>query len=264
MINSILETIGNTPLVRLPALSSDKYNINVFGKVEYCNPGFSIKDRAALKMIEMLEKSSDIKFGDTIVESTSGNTGHSLAMICAQKGYKLVCIVDPKTPNSNILIYKAFGAGVVVVEKTDKNGSYQKNRIAKAKELSIKNGWINLDQYSNPGCWLANYEHTGKEIYDDLNGKVDVLVSCVSTGGHLSGIAKFLVENAKKKLLVVAVEPIGSVIFGGTPKPFKINGAGLSFVPNNYLSKYVDIEIKCSDDDAFNMCRHINVIKLRD
>ncbi|MCX4029508.1 cysteine synthase family protein [Endozoicomonas sp. SM1973] len=257
MLDSILDTIGNTHLVQLPVLSSTSRKINVYGKIEYFNPGFSIKDRAALKMIESLEKTHDIKPGDTIVESTSGNTGHALAMICAKKGYNLVCIVDPKTPKQNILIYKAFGANVLVVEEMDENGSYQKVRIKTAKELSKKNGWINLDQYSNPGCWMANYEHTGKEIYQDLNGKIDVLVACVSTGGHLSGIAKFLIEHLTKKPLIVAVEPVGSVIFGGKPKPFKINGAGLSFVPKNYFSEYVDMELKCSDHNAFSMCRYI-------
>ncbi|NOX91939.1 MAG: cysteine synthase family protein [Gammaproteobacteria bacterium] len=256
---SLFECIGNTPLVKLNTFSCTARNINVFGKIEYLNPGLSVKDRAALRLIEDAEKRNLIKSGDTIIESTSGNMGHSLAMICAIKKYNLICLVDPKTPEINIAIYKAYGAEVIVINEKDKNGGYQKIRIEKAKELSRKKGFYNLNQYSNPSCIDANYDTAGQEIFSELNGKIDILIASVSTGGHISGISKYLKNKCETKPKIVGVEPVGSVIFGGTPGPYKQNGTGLSFVPGNYIPDLIDINLKCSDFDAFSTCRNVAI-----
>ena len=256
--NTICGCIGKTPMVRITSISNNSENINVYGKLEYLNPGLSIKDRAAIKLIDDVEKKGLLKKGDTIVESTSGNMGHSLAMICASKGYKLLCLVDPKTPSINISIYKAFGANILMIKEKDENGGYQKMRIKKAKELGEKIGFLNLNQYENISCINGNYDETGKEIYESLEGKVDYLIASVSTGGHLSGTAKYLRDNiGNKKITIIAVEPDGSVIFGGIQKPYKQNGTGLSFKPKNYISSLVDIEVKCNDRNAFSTCRKI-------
>jgi len=259
LVKSLFECIGNTPLVKLNTFSCIQRNINVFGKIEYLNPGLSIKDRAALRLIKDAEDKNFIKKGDTIVESTSGNMGHSLAMICAIKGYKLICLVDPKTPEVNIKIYKAYGAEVILVKEKDSDGGYQKIRIEKAKELSNRKGFYNLNQYSNPSCIDVNYDTTGNEIFSALGGKIDILIASVSTGGHLSGISRYLKDKCVTKPLVVGVEPVGSVIFGGLPKPYEQNGTGLSFVPENYISDLVDINFKCSDINAFSTCKNVAI-----
>ncbi|CAC9657499.1 cysteine synthase family protein [bacterium endosymbiont of Bathymodiolus sp. 5 South] len=253
---SVYECIGNTPLVELQHLPNATNSTKIYGKIEYINPGLSIKDRAALRLIEDAEKRQLIIKGDTIVESTSGNMGHSLAMICAAKGYKLICIVDPKTPKINIEIYRAYGASILLITEMDEYGGYQKNRILTAKKIGEKINHFNLDQYSNPSCKSGNY-NTGYEIFSDLNGKIDVLIASVSTGGHLSGVSKYLKQHCIKKPIIVGVEPLGSIIFGGCQMPYKQNGTGLSFVPDNYTPSLVDIKLKCNDNDAFSMCRYI-------
>lgn len=256
---SIEDLIGYTPIIQLYE-NFDNKGSNIFGKLEYFNPSLSIKDRTALGLILDAENKGIISKGDTIVESTSGNLGQSLAMICASRGYRLICIVDPKTPTINISIFKAFGAEVVFVDSPDEKGSYQENRINMAKKISLKNrNTVNLDQYSNESAIDYHDITTGVEIYRQTNKKLNWIVAAASTGGHVSGIARFL-KSQNESIGVVATEPEGSVIFGKSEyHTFKTNGAGLSFKPKNYKNEYIDIERKFTDDDAFEKCRELSI-----
>ena len=254
--DNLLGAIGNTPLIRINSFLQES-PVCIYGKLESLNPGGSIKDRTAYGLIVQAEKEGILKDGGTIVESTSGNVGLALAMISAVKGYRFIAVLDPKTPRCNINLLMAYGADIEMVDKPDDDGGYQKPRIRRVKEIvgSIPN-CVNLDQYNNGAARLAHYHTTGPEIFNDLEGKVDVLVGAVSTGGHLCGTARYLKENIKG-IVVMGVEPEGSVIFGGEYLPYKQNGTGLSFVPENYDPNVVDIELKVSDRDAFLMTREL-------
>ncbi|XYH94695.1 PLP-dependent cysteine synthase family protein [Sorangium sp. So ce1128] len=253
---SIVETIGNTPLVRLRRLSSITTKASVYGKMEYLNPGFSIKDRTALGLIQDAERAGKLKPGDSVVESTSGNMGHALAMLCAARGYRFICIVDVKTPPSNRKICEAFGAEVIVIDQPDESGGYQKARIRKAQEIaSARKNCINLDQYGNQAARDAHHP-TGREIDLALGGAVDAIIASVSTGGHITGVASYF-KKIKREIKVIAVEPEGSAIFGGSFRPFRTNGAGLSFRPGNYDPPMVARELRFSDEEAFAMARRV-------
>ena len=255
--SSPLELIGNTPLLKLTRLVP-KLEVNVYVKLEIFNLTGSVKDRPALSMIEDAEAKRLIKPGlTTLIESTSGNLGISLAAICKYKGYKFICVLDPKAEPSKIYNMKAYGAEIVMVNKPDKEGGYQKPRIAKVKELlqKIPNSF-NLNQYSNPANPYAHIQTTGPEIYKDLKGKVDILVGAISTGGTLCGTAKFLKEKVQN-ILVTGVEPNGSIIFGGKYKPYLQQGTGLSFTPKNYNPQVINERIKVSDKQAFLTARKL-------
>lgn len=252
--DNISGLIGNTPLVKLTSLSS---RVNFLGKLEYLNPGGSIKDRTASGLLEMAIKKGDVKPGMTIVESSSGNLGHSLAMICAKHKIKFTCIMDIKTPPSNVRLIKAFGGEVLMLTEPDADGGFQKARIRLAKKLAEEDpNIINLDQYSNEDAQNQHYESTGREILQQLENKVDCLVGSVSTGSSLCGTAR-RIKAAQPDSIIVAVEPHGSSVFGGEFKPFLQNGIGLSFRPDNYMSECVDYEMKAHDVDAFRAVREV-------
>nr|MBI1231929.1 pyridoxal-phosphate dependent enzyme [Cytophagales bacterium] len=255
---TLIDEIGNTPIISggSTLLSQEFNSASFYFKVEYLNPALSIKDRTALGLVLAAEKRGLLKKGDTIVESSSGNLGHAMAMICAIKGYKFICVLDPKTPQSNINTLKAFGAGVDLVMEPDETGSYQTKRIARAKEIAASRpNTLNLDQYNNRDAIDYHAATTGPEIYGQLPD-VDVIFGSLSTGSHLSGIAKYFKEH-HEGVKIVGVEPAGSVISGGEYKPFLQNGTGLSFSPKNFDPGYVDYVVKVSDIDAFKTCRAI-------
>ena len=255
--NSIVELIGNTPLLHLPSLSDAGRGIQVYGKLECRNPGGSVKDRSALELLQQARRDYHLEPGWSIVESTSGNMGHALAMLCAIHRYGFICVLDPKTPKANVNLVRAFGGQVEMVERPDEHGSYQKKRIAVAKAIAQQMPrCVNLDQYNNPAAIDAHYHSTGPEIYEQLGGRVDVVIGTASTGSHLSGIARHLKER-DPRVHVVGVEPEGSVVFGGEFKPFLQNGTGLSFQPGNILTHLVDRVTKVSDHDAFVNCRRL-------
>lgn len=255
--NKIDQLIGGTPLIRLGSVCDESKHINVFGKLEAMNPGYSVKDRSALQMLEQARIDYDLQPGATIVESTSGNMGHALAMLCAAHKYRFICVLDPKTPKSNITLVKAYGGEVEMVLTPDENGSFQKKRIALAKAIAQRSpNCVNLDQYSNPAAIEAHFKYTGPEIFAQTDGKIDVLIGSASTGSHLSGTAKYL-KSVHPEVHVIGVEPQGSVVFGGEFAPFLQNGTGLSFSPRNMLQSYVDQVIKISDHDAFAACRRM-------
>jgi 2,3-diaminopropionate biosynthesis protein SbnA len=251
------ELIGNTPLLRLSSLSDASCGVNVYGKLEGFNPGSSVKDRSARQLLAQAKLDYKLAPGWTIVESTSGNMGHALAMLCAINGYRFICVLDPKAPKSNIKLVKAFGGEVELVSTPDETGSFQKRRIEVAKAIARQTpNCVNLDQYNNPAAIEAHFLGTGPEIYAQTGGKTDVLIGSASTGSHLSGTAKYL-KARNPAIHVIGVEPVGSVVFGGEFRPFLQNGLGLSFTPGNILTCYVDEAIRVGDRDAFAACRHL-------
>ena len=255
MLN-IENLIGNTPLIELKGFNKI-HGTKVFAKLEFFNLGKSIKDRTALGLIKKAIKKGLINENTTIVESTSGNLGFSLSILSKIYKFNFICIVDPKCPKKNLDFYRAYGCKIIMVDEKDNTGGYQKNRIATAKKIeATMDNCLNLDQYNNYDAQEIHYEMTGPEIYKQMNGKIGAIISSVSTGSHLSGISKYLKEQ-NQKIKTIAVEPLGSVIFGGEFKPYRQNGSGLSFFPKNYNKKYIDYEIKISDTDAFNTVREV-------
>ena len=250
-----LKLIGNTPLVKL-VKTSKQFNANFYVKLEKYNLTGSVKDRAALGMIEKGEREGVLRPGMTLIESSSGNLGIAIAAIASIKGYKFICVIDPKTSPSKISILEAYGGKIIRINKKDKDGSYIRIRIKKVKELlgKIKNSY-NLDQYNNPNNTLAHFENTGPEIFKDLK-KVDVLVGSLSTSGTMVGTAKFLKEK-NPDLYVVGVEPLGSVLFGGEYKPYYQQGPGASFLPGIFDISIFNKTVKVKDKDAFKTVRNI-------
>lgn len=255
LYNDPLELIGNTPLVKLNKLSC-LHKCSFYVKLEKYNFSGSVKDRAALEMIENAEREQTLKPGMTLVESSSGNLGIAIAAISSIKGYKFICIIDPKTTLSKINTIKAYGGKVIMVDQKDDNGSYINMRIKKVKELLSKHkDYFNLDQYNNLSNTLSHYKSTGPEIFHDLEGQIDSLVGSVSTCGTMVGTAKFL-KKKLPKLFVVGVEPEGSVIFGGKYKSYYQQGPGSSFIPGNFDNVF-DQSIKVGDRSAFRIARDI-------
>lgn len=247
--NNILELVGRTPLVRLNKLEK---NENLYGhiivKVESFNPGGSVKDRIALAMINDAEEKGVLKPGATIIEPTSGNTGIGLAMVAAAKGYKVILTMPETMSMERRMLLKAYGAELVLTE----GSKGMKGAIAKANELadSIPNSFIpsQFDNMANP---KIHRETTGPEIYNDSEGKVDVLVAGIGTGGTISGAGQFL-KSKLPNLEVIAVEPKDSpVLSGGNPGPHKIQGIGAGFVPNTLDTKIYDRIVTVANEDAF-------------
>ena len=242
--NGVLELIGKTPILKVNGLEEN--SAEVYVKLEKFNPGGSVKDRAALGMIEKAEKLGLLKQGDTIVEPTSGNTGIGLAMIGRLKGYKVIIVMPETMSKERRDLIKAYGADLVLTEGI--NG--MKGAIEKASELVKAHGYFMPQQFENLANPEKHYETTAEEIFNDLND-LDVFVAGVGTGGTVTGIAKNL-KNKIKNLEVVAVEPEKSpVISGGKPGAHKIQGIGAGFVPKIYNAEYIDKVMKVSDEDAF-------------
>ena len=243
---NILQTIGNTPHVRINRLFPAGYQ--VYAKLEKANPGGSIKDRIALTMVEEAEKKGILKKGTVIIEPTSGNTGIGLALVAAVKGYRLILTMPDSMSVERRSILTAYGAEL---ELTPREFG-MKGAIAKANELSaqIKNSWIPM-QFDNPDNIAAHEKFTAAEIVADFPNGIDYLITGVGTGGHISGVAKVL----KKKfpnVKVFAVEPLASpVISGGAPGPHPIQGIGAGFIPQNLKVEYLDGSIQIEKDEAF-------------
>ena len=237
--------IGSTPLVDLSDLANG--NATVLGKYEATNPGGSIKDRIAKAIVEDAEKNGRLAPGGTIIEPTSGNTGVGLAMVAAERGYKLILTMPETMSIERRKLAAAYGAEIVLTP----GAQGMKGAIAKADELheSIP-GSIIAGQFVNPANPLAHYQTTGPEVWADTEGTVDVIVAGVGTGGTISGTAKFLKEK-KPSVTAVAVEPAESpVLSGGQPGGHKIQGIGAGFVPANYDAEVVDEVLPVASADA--------------
>lgn len=251
----ITDLIGRTPLVELPSFSASQgLKKNLIAKVEFFNPGGSVKDRIALAMIEDAEAKGLLKPGATIIEPTSGNTGVGLALVSAVKGYHLILTMPETMSVERRNLVKAYGAEVRLT--SGKEGMTGAIKTAQQLRDSIP-GSIILGQFDNPANPQRHYETTGVEIWNDTDGKVDVFVAGVGTGGTVSGIAKRLKEY-NPNVHIVAVEPKGSpVLKGGASGPHKIQGIGAGFVPATYNASLVDEVIDVENDDAIRTGRQL-------
>ena len=251
----LTELVGNTPLLELGKFSAGKgIQKPIIAKVEYFNPGGSVKDRIALAMIEDAEKKGVLKPGATIIEPTSGNTGVGLALVSAVKGYHLILTMPETMSVERRNLVKAYGAKVELTSGAEG----MSGAIKKAEELKETiPGAVILQQFENGANPQRHYDTTGVEIWNQTDGKVDIFVAGVGTGGTVSGIGKRLKEN-NKDVKIVAVEPASSpVLSGGKSGPHKIQGIGAGFVPKTYNASFVDEVITVENDDAIRTGREL-------
>lgn len=253
--NNILECIGKTPLVRLNKVTGNLKCI-ILAKLEFLNPGGSIKDRIALKMIEEAEREGKIRPGGTIIEPTSGNTGIGIAMAASVKGYKAIIVMSSKQSQEKVNLLKSYGAKVRItpagVPKDDPESIYN---VAKKLAKEIPDSYL-PDQYSNYYNPLTHYLTTGQEIWEQTRGKLDYLVAGVGTGGTITGVAKFLKEK-NPDIKIIGVDPVGSLFTQKEILPYEIEGIGTDFIPEVVDLKLIDEFIVVEDKDAFQMSRRL-------
>ncbi len=258
-VNSLLDLIGNTPLLRLSTSLDDLQDSPdaplVLAKIEYLNPGGSVKDRIATRMIEAAEASGELKPGGTIVEPTSGNTGVGLAMVAQAKGYKCVFVCPDKVSEDKRNVLKAYGAEVVVCP-TAVAPEHPDSYYNVSDRLSSQPGAWKPDQYSNPNNPRSHYETTGPEIWKQTEGKITHFVAGVGTGGTISGIGRYLKEQ-NPNVQVIGADPAGSVYSGGTGRPYLVEGVGEDFWPECYDRDIADRIIEVSDADSFAFTRRL-------
>ncbi len=255
--DSIVDAIGNTPLVRLSRIHPQG---NLVAKVESINPGGSIKDRIGLGMIERAEENGWLKPGDTIVEPTSGNTGVGLAMAATIKGYKLICVMQDKQSKEKQDLLRAYGAAVFLCP-TDVEPEDPASYYSVAKELSGRPNHYQPDQYTNPANPQAHVLATGPEIWEQTDGRIDIFVAGVGTGGTISGSATYL-KDQNPDLVVVGVDPEGSIYTAETEDDvtaYLIEGVGEDFWPETYDPELTDRYEMVGDAEAFEMARRLAV-----
>jgi cystathionine beta-synthase len=255
MLETILDAVGRTPLVLLNRLT-EGLQAKVAVKVEFTNPGGSVKDRVALAMIADAEARGLLRAGGTIIEATAGNTGVGLAMVAAVKGYRCIFVLPDKMSQEKILLLKAYGAEVVITQTAvapDSPDSY--NGVADRLAREIPGAW-RPNQFANDANPDIHYRTTGPEIWEQTRGKVTVFVCGVGTGGTLSGVGKYLKER-NPAIKIVGADPEGSVLSGGSPKPWKVEGIGEDFVPKTFSSKYVDDWVRVGDAESFHVAREL-------
>lgn len=260
---NILETVGKTPMVHLHCLSK-KSKHNFYAKMEYFNPGGSIKDRVAISMIEEAERRGDLKPGGTIVEATSGNTGVGLALVGAVKGYKCIFTMPEKMSDEKRAILCAYGAKVVITPNGVEPDHPMSHYSVAKKITEATPGAFLVNQFHNPDNPNRHYHTTGPEIWEQISGRVDMIVGGAGTGGTLSGCAKFLKEK-NKDIKVICADPIGSILYDlyyhkkivDPPGSYKVEGVGEDMLPDNvHLNLYDGFE-KVSDQEAFDMTRDL-------
>lgn len=259
---NVLEVIGNTPLVRSHSLAAH-VDSDIFLKLEYVNPGSSVKDRPALQIVEDAEASGELKPGATIVEATSGNTGMGLAMAAAVKGYKCIFVMPDKMSDEKIKTLRAFGARVVVcptaVEPDDPRSYYS---VARRLARETPGGFL-ANQYHNPSNPKAHYLKTGPELWEQTEGKLDVFVATMGTGGTISGTAKYLKEQ-NPEITVVGVDPIGSIYYEyfrtgemTEANSYLVEGFGEDIIPSTMNFDYVDEVVRVTDKECFQFTRRL-------
>ncbi|HYN29970.1 MAG TPA: cystathionine beta-synthase [Dermatophilaceae bacterium] len=256
----IADLVGGTPLVRL-ATVTEGIGATVLAKVEYLNPGGSVKDRIAVKMVDAAEASGELRPGGTIVEPTSGNTGVGLALVAQRRGYRCVFVCPDKVSQDKRAVLRAYGADVVVTptavppEHPDSYYSVSDRIVAETP------GAWKPDQYSNPNGPASHYESTGPEIWSDTDGRVTHFVAGVGTGGTITGTGRYLREVSAERpggrVRIVGVDPEGSVYSGGTGRPYLVEGVGEDFWPRAYDPSVVDEVVAVSDADSFAMTRRL-------
>ena len=258
----IADLVGNTPLVKLNNVTADAgVTCTVLAKVEYVNPGGSVKDRIALRMVEAAEASGELEPGGTIVEPTSGNTGVGLALVAQRKGYKCVFVCPDKVSQDKRDVLKAYGAEVVVCPTAvapDHPDSYYSVSDRLVKEID---GAWKPNQYANPEGPNSHYASTGPEIWDDTDGRVTHFVAGVGTGGTITGTGRYLREVSADReggrVQIIGADPEGSVYSGGSGRPYLVEGVGEDFWPSAYDPSVVDRVIAVSDADSFAMTRRL-------
>ncbi|MDH2428780.1 cystathionine beta-synthase [Sphaerisporangium sp. TRM90804] len=254
--DSLIELMGDTPLVRLRKVTAG-VPAQVLAKVEYFNPGGSVKDRIALRMVEAAERSGALRPGGTIVEPTSGNTGVGLAIVAQEKGYRCLFVVPDKVAQDKIAVLRAYGADVVVCPTAvspDHPDSYYSVSDRLARE--VPNAW-KPDQYSNPENPESHYRTTGPEIWEQTEGRVTHFVCGVGTGGTISGTGRYLKEVSGGRVQIIGADPEGSVYSGGSGRPYLVEGVGEDIWPATYDTTIADRVIAVSDKDSFGMTRRL-------
>ena len=252
--DNVVEIIGNTPLVKLNSVT-EGIAATVLAKIEYLNPGGSVKDRIAVRMIEDAEAAGQLRPGGTIVEPTSGNTGVGLALVAQRRGYKCVFVCTDKVSEDKQNVLRAYGAEVVVcptaVAPEDPRSYYNvSDRLAR----EIPGAW-KPDQYSNPANPRSHYEETGPELWKQTDGRITHFVAGVGTGGTITGVGRYLKEQGPVQ--IIGADPEGSVYSGGTGRPYLVEGVGEDFWPANYDKNVCDDVIEVSDSDSFEMTRRL-------
>ena len=253
---NILQTIGKTPVVKLNKIGQE-LECELFAKCEFFNPGGSVKDRIGYEMVKHAEESGKIKPGDTLIEPTSGNTGIGIALAGAVMGYDVIITMPEKMSHEKQVVLERLGAKIYRTP-TEAAWNDPDSHISLAKKLQaeIPNAHI-LDQYANPDNPGAHYNHTAQEIIDDFGDSLDMLVAGVGTGGTITGIAKRLKEY-NPKIKIVGVDPIGSILGGGTEiSSYLVEGIGYDFFPDVLDNKLVDAYIKTNDADSFKTARRL-------
>ncbi|MGZ5301923.1 MAG: PLP-dependent cysteine synthase family protein, partial [Actinomycetota bacterium] len=254
-LDTFLDAMGDTPLVRLHTVTRG-VRPTVLAKVEMLNPGGSVKDRIGIRMIEAAERSGLLKPGGTIVEPTSGNTGHGLAIAAAIRGYKCIFVMPDKMSQEKISLLRAYGAEVVICPTAvppESPESYYRVADRLAEEIP---GAYQPNQYFNPENPRAHYETTGPEIWRQTNGAIDVFVAGIGTGGTISGVGHYLKEQ-NPDVTIVGADPEGSVYSGDDPRPYLVEGIGEDFWPATFDPSVVDRYVKVSDRDSFRTARAV-------
>ncbi len=249
------DLIGGTPLVRLNKVTAG-LKATVMAKLESINPGGSVKDRIGLAMIEEAERAGLLKPGSTIVEATAGNTGVGLALSAVIRGYRCIFVLPDKMSRDKIDLLKAYGAEVVITRTDvppDSPESY--NGVADRLSREIP-GAFRPNQFENPVNPVTHYQSTGPEIWADTDGRVDVFVAGIGTGGTISGAGRYLKEK-KPSLTVVGADPAGSILSGDLPGPYKVEGIGEDFFPETYDRQVVDEMVRITDQESFTMARRL-------
>jgi cystathionine beta-synthase len=254
--DSLVDLIGNTPLLRLRSVTAG-IEATVLAKVEYFNPGGSVKDRIAVRMIDAAEASGELRPGGVIVEPTSGNTGIGLAIVAQQRGYRCIFVCPDKVSGDKVNTLRAYGAEVVVcptaVAPEDPRSYYSvSDRLAR----ETPGGW-KPDQYANPNNPRSHYETTGPELWDQTDGRITHFVAGVGTGGTISGAGRYLKERSDGAVRIVGADPEGSVYSGGTGRPYLVEGVGEDFWPATYDRDICDEIVAVSDADSFHMTRRL-------
>jgi cysteine synthase A len=252
LVDSILQAVGGTPLIRLSKISSGK----VFAKAEFLNPGGSIKDRVAMHIIEAAEREGRLRPGMIIIEATSGNTGIGLTLVGVQKGYEVICVMPENMSEERKKIIAAFGGKCVFTPGSESLSGCLKR--LKAMVESEPGKYFVADQFGNPHNPEIHYLKTGREIWDDLHGEIDIFIAGVGSGGTLQGIGKFLKEK-RPEVKVVAVEPKNSAaLLGREPGLHQIQGIGDGFVPDVLDVRSVDMVFTVSDQEAVETTRRLS------